>query len=67
MVHPTFGKQFKIESCRREIPETAGEMLSYLSSGMIKGVKEKTAQKIVERFGEETSILSSISLTALPR
>ncbi len=54
MVHPTFGKQFKIESCRREIPETAGEMLSYLSSGMIKGVKEKTAQKIVERFGEET-------------
>lgn len=53
-VHPTYGKQFKIESCRREIPETAGEMLSYLSSGMIKGIKEKTAQKIVERFGEET-------------
>ncbi len=45
MVHPTFGKQFKIESCRREIPETAGEMLSYLSSGMIKGVKEKNGSE----------------------
>ncbi len=53
-VHPTFGKQFKIESCRREMPETAADMLSYLSSGIIKGVKEKTAQKIVERFGEDT-------------
>lgn len=53
-VHSTFGKQFKVESCHRETPKTAGEMLSYLSSGMIKGVKEKTASKIVERFGEET-------------
>ena len=54
IVHPTFGKQFKIENCRREMPETAGEMLSYLSSGIIKGVKEKTAAKIVEAFGDES-------------
>ena len=53
-VHPTFGKQFKIECICREMPETAADMLSYLSSGIIKGVKEKTAQKIVERFGEDT-------------
>ena len=53
-VHPTYGKQFKIESCRREMPETAAEMLSYLSSGIIKGVKEKTAAKIVEAFGDES-------------
>ena len=53
LVHPTFGKQLKVEGCRREMPETAAEMLSYLSSGIIKGVKEKTAQKIVERFGSE--------------
>ncbi|MDO4496138.1 MAG: ATP-dependent RecD-like DNA helicase [Clostridiaceae bacterium] len=52
-VHPTFGKQLKVEGCRRETPETAAEMLSYLSSGIIKGVKEKTAQKVVERFGSE--------------
>jgi len=54
MVHPTFGKQFKFEMCRREMPQTAADMLSYLSSGIVKGVKEKTAQKIVERFGEDT-------------
>ena len=53
-VHPTFGKQFRIDGCQREMPETAADMLSYLSSGIIKGVKEKTAQKIVERFGEDT-------------
>lgn len=53
-VHQTFGKQFKIETCSREMPETAADMLSYLSSGIVKGVKEKTAQKIVERFGEDT-------------
>lgn len=62
-VHPTFGKQLKIEGCRREMPETAADMLSYLSSGIIKGVKEKTAQKIVERFGEETfSIIENAPL-----
>lgn len=54
MVHPTFGKQLKIEGCVREMPETAADMLSYLSSGIIKGIREKTAQKIVERFGEDT-------------
>ncbi len=53
-VHPTFGKQFKIEGCSREIPETASEMLSYLSSGIIRGIKEKTARKIVEKFGDNS-------------
>ena len=53
-VHPTFGKQLKIEGCVREMPESAAEMLSYLSSGIIKGIREKTAQKIVERFGDES-------------
>ena len=53
-VHPTFGKQFKFEMCTREMPQTAADMLSYLSSGIVKGVKEKTAQKIIERFGEDT-------------
>ena len=53
-VHPTFGKQFKIEGCKREMPETAADMLSYLSSGIIKGIKEKTAQKIIEKFGDDS-------------
>lgn len=53
-MHPSFGKQFKITSCTREMPKTAADMLNYLASGIIKGVKDKTAAKIVERFGEKT-------------
>ena len=53
-VHPTFGRQFKVESCERKIPKTADDMLRYLSSGVIKGVGPATALKIVERFKDET-------------
>ena len=52
--HPQYGKQFKIESSVGTVPETAEEMLAFLSSGIIKGVKEKTAQKIVATFREKT-------------
>ena len=52
--HPTYGRQFRIESAVGSVPETAEDMLSFLSSGIIKGVKEKTAQKIVSLFGSES-------------
>ena len=54
VTHPTFGRQFKVESFVPSIPETAEDMLSFLASGLIRGVKEKTAQKIVALFGEKT-------------
>ncbi len=52
--HPTFGKQFKAESCERQMPKSAGDMLKYLSSGTVKGIGPKVAAKIVEKFGERT-------------
>ncbi len=52
--HPTFGRQFKVQSFTRKRPKTAADMLRYLSGGTIKGVGPVTAQKIVERFGEES-------------
>ena len=52
--HPTFGRQFKVESCERKIPKSADDMLRYLSSGAIKGIGPATALKIVEKFGDET-------------
>lgn len=52
--HPTYGRQFRIESAVGSVPETAEDMLSFLASGIIKGVKEKTAQKIVALFGSES-------------
>ncbi len=52
--HPSFGTQFKAEACECSMPKSAGDMLRYLSSGTVKGIGPKMAQKIVERFGEHT-------------
>ena len=53
-VHPTYGQQFKVVSFERLIPQNSAAILKYLSSGAIKGIGPATAQKIVERFGEES-------------
>lgn len=50
--HPTYGKQFKLSSFEKETPKDSISMLKYLSSGAIKGIGPKTAERIVERFGE---------------
>ena len=52
--HPTFGKQFKAQHCQRSLPSTQSELLKYLSSGVIKGMRARMAQKIVEHFGDDT-------------
>ena len=52
-VHQTFGKQFKAELCERSLPSTAADLYRYLASGAVKGIGPKTAQKIIERFGDE--------------
>ena len=54
MTHPTHGQQFKAEQVERHLPTTETEILSYLSSGVIKGVGPATAQRLVERFGVDT-------------
>lgn len=53
-MHPSFGRQFKVERFERYMPDTAAQFLKYLSSGAIKGVGPKTATYIVERFGDAT-------------
>jgi len=52
--HQTFGRQFNAQFCERGMPTTQNEVLKYLSSGVIKGVRGTTAQRIVEAFGEDT-------------
>jgi len=52
--HKTYGDQFAVESCERQLPTTAATILRYLSSGAIKGIGPSTAVKIVERFGDST-------------
>lgn len=52
--HPSFGRQFRAELCERSMPATSSAMLKYLSSGVIKGVRSATAEKIVSAFGDKT-------------
>ena len=50
--HAQYGRQFSAEFLERLMPETAQQILAYLSSRTVRGIGPKTAQKIVARFGE---------------
>ena len=52
--HASYGRQFEAEFLERLMPQTAMEILSYLSSRTIKGIGPRMAARIVEHFGEET-------------
>lgn len=52
--HPSYGRQFEAEFLERLLPQTAMEILSYLSSRVIKGIGPKLAGRIVEQFGNQT-------------
>lgn len=49
-----YGQQLKVEQCREIVPRTESGVMGYLSSGLIKGIGEKTAAEIVSRFGTDT-------------
>ncbi|MDD6728647.1 MAG: ATP-dependent RecD-like DNA helicase [Eubacteriales bacterium] len=53
-MHQTFGRQFKAVRLQRTLPADAAGMLRFLSGGIVKGVREATASKIVEKFGSDT-------------
>ena len=52
--HPRFGHEFSFQECEETLPATIEGLKNYLSSGLIKGVGASYAEKIVDRFGEET-------------
>ncbi len=52
--HASYGKQFEAEFLERLMPQTAGDILQYLSSRVIKGIGPKTATRIVQKFGDNT-------------
>ncbi len=52
--HPTYGQQFTAEQVERRMPENEDDILSYLSSGVVKGIGPATAVRLVERFGADT-------------
>ena len=54
VTHQDYGRQFKIETFEKKMPEGKEALERYLASGIIKGIGPSTARKIVEKFGEET-------------
>lgn len=52
--HASYGRQFEAEFLERLMPQSAMEILSYLSSRVIKGIGPKMAGRIVSHFGDET-------------
>lgn len=52
--HKDYGRQFKVETFEKLMPETLGALERYLANGNIKGIGEATAKKIIKKFGEDT-------------
>lgn len=52
--HSVYGRQFKAEFCTALVPETVEDLYHYLASGVVKGIRESTALKIIDRFGENS-------------
>ncbi len=52
--HPSYGRQFKVQSYEKNMPATEAAMLKYLSSGAVKGIGPSTAQHIISMFGTDT-------------
>lgn len=46
-----YGKQYEVKSYSEYIEESKDGILTYLLSGIIKGIGKKTAEKIFEKFG----------------
>lgn len=52
--HPTYGRQFKVESFEEKAPEDEEAIERYLGSGAIRGVGLALAARIVRCFKEDT-------------
>ena len=52
--HPSYGEQFRAETCEASLPQDTTALLSYLSSGVLPYIGPSTAKKIVAKFGAHT-------------
>lgn len=53
VTHPEYGEQFSVRNYKTILPSEKNAILQYLSSGIIPGVREATAKKIVEKFDDD--------------
>ena len=52
--HQDYGPQFRVLFYEKTMPSEINDILKYLSGGVIKGIGEATAKKIVDMFGTDT-------------
>lgn len=52
--HQKYGLQYSVEGYERVKPEDKDSIVEFLSSGLFKGIGEKTAKKIVDKLGKNT-------------
>lgn len=52
--HKEYGRQFKVDTFEKMMPQTLEALERYLANGNIKGIGEAIAKRIVKKFGEET-------------
>ena len=53
-IHPKFGVQFTAEEINLYTPTDTNSILNYLQTGYIRGISKKTAENIVNLFGDKT-------------
>ncbi|HSG18070.1 MAG TPA: AAA family ATPase, partial [Anaerolineae bacterium] len=54
ITHARHGRQFQAELCEQSSPATVEGIRRYLGSGLIRGIGPKMAERIVDRFGEQS-------------
>ncbi len=54
VTHKQFGRQFAVGKFESILPRTLVGIKKYLGSGLVKGIGEKFADRIVAKFGEQT-------------
>ncbi len=51
--HASYGEQFKVMYYEKVLPTDKQTILTYLSSGVIPGIRETMAKKLIEKFGTD--------------
>ncbi|MDR1606351.1 MAG: ATP-dependent RecD-like DNA helicase [Streptococcaceae bacterium] len=52
--HPKYGEQLKVSSYEKDLPTSGAGLIKYLSSDHFPGIGQKTAEKIVAIFPQDT-------------
>jgi exodeoxyribonuclease V alpha subunit len=52
--HPKHGRQFQAELCEQSLPATTEGIKRYLGSGLVRGIGPVMAERIVNKFGDQS-------------